>query len=78
MTYSGLPGRAAESILQFLEVFLIATVALIPRQPDRALAIEFIAIAFALWLAQLVGQIRYLKQRTGHPWSRFICRAILS
>jgi hypothetical protein len=36
MTVAGLPGRAAESILQLLQVFFVATVALIPR---RALTI---------------------------------------
>jgi modulator of FtsH protease len=76
MAFPGLPGRAAESMLQFLEVFLIATVALVPGQDDRTLAIEFIAIGFALWLAQIAGQIRYLRLRTGHPWSWFLYRAV--
>jgi hypothetical protein len=77
VAFPGLPGRAAESILQFLEVFLISTAALIPRQPERALALEFIVVSFALWLAQVAGQIRYLRQRAGHPWSWFVYRAIL-
>jgi len=77
MVFPGLPGRAAESILQFLEVFLISTAALVPRQPDQVLALEFIAIGFTLWLAQVAGQISYLRQRTGHPWSWFAYRAIL-
>jgi modulator of FtsH protease len=78
VAFPGLPGRAAESILQFLEVFLISTLALVPRQSERTLAIEFIAVSFALWLAQIAGQFRYLKQRAGHPWSWFVNRAILS
>jgi modulator of FtsH protease len=77
MAFPGLPGRAAESILQFLEVFLIATLALVPGQPERALAVEFIAVGFALWLAQVAGQVRYLRQRAGHPWSWFVYRAVL-
>jgi hypothetical protein len=32
MEYPGLPGRAMESLLQFLEVFLVSTVALVPKQ----------------------------------------------
>ncbi|MEI9971648.1 MAG: hypothetical protein WDO73_06085 [Ignavibacteriota bacterium] len=36
------------------------------------------AVAFALWLAQVVVQGRYLAQRTGHPWSWFVYRFILS
>ena len=78
MTFPGLPGRALESLLQFLEVFLISTVALIPRQPDWMLAIEFLVIGVASWGVQVAEQVRYLSVRTGHPWSWFIHRAILS
>lgn len=75
---TGLPGRAAESILQFLEVFLVATVALIPRQPQWLLADEILVIGAVMWLAQVTGQIRYLRQRAGLPWSWFVYRAVLS
>ena len=78
MAIPGLPGRAAESILQFLEVFLISTAALIPRQPERILAVEVLVIGLALWVAQVIGQIRYLMLRTGQPWSWFAPRAVLS
>jgi len=78
MTFPGLPGRAGESILQFMEVFLISTVALIPRQPEQLLAVEFLVIGVVSWVAQVIGQIRYLRQRTGQPWSWFIHRAVLS
>jgi hypothetical protein len=78
VAFPGLPGRGAESILQFLEVLLISTVALIPGQSDRALATELIAIGFALWLAQVAGQILYLRKRSGHPWTWFVLRAVLS
>jgi hypothetical protein len=64
IAFPGLPGRAAESMLQFLEVFLISTVALIPGQSERALAVEVTVIAFALWFAVMAGQIRYLRQRS--------------
>jgi modulator of FtsH protease len=78
MEFPGLPGRAAEALMQFLQVFLISTVALIPRQPDRILAIEFLAIGGVFWVAQVIGQIQYLKVRTGHPWWWFVHRAILT
>jgi hypothetical protein len=74
----GLAGRAAESMLQFLEVFLISTVALIPGQSERALAVEVTVIAFALWFAEMAGQIRYLQQRSGYLWSWFVQRGILN
>jgi hypothetical protein len=74
----GLSGRGAESIMQFLQVFFISTVALIPRQPERLFAIEVLVIAAVSWGAQLTVQIRYLKVRTGHPWSWFVNRAVMS
>jgi hypothetical protein len=77
MSIPGLPGRAGESIMQFLEVFLISTVALIPRQPERIFAIEVLVIAVVSWGAQVTGQVRYLLVRTGHPWSWFVSRAVL-
>jgi len=78
MSVPGLPGRAGESILQFLEAFFISTVALIPGQPEWILALEFLAIGLVIWLAQVIGQIRYLRQRAGQPWSWFVNRAVLS
>jgi hypothetical protein len=77
MTYPGLPGRAMESILQFLEVFFISTVALIPRQLDWMLATEFLAIGGLWWCLLVLGQIRYLMLRAGHPWQWFAYRAVL-
>jgi hypothetical protein len=74
----GLPGRGAESIMQFLEVFLISTVALIPRQPERTFAIEVLAIAAVAWGLQVTVQVRYLMVRTGHPWPWFVNRAVMS
>jgi hypothetical protein len=63
----GLPGRAAESIAQFLQVFFICTAMLIPRQTARALAAEIIAIAFLCWALQLASQTNYARSRSGHP-----------
>ena len=80
MEYPGLPGRAMESILQFLEVFLVCTVALVPRQPEQILAIELLIVGVFFWVVQLIGQIRYLRLRAGagHPWSWFVYRFVLS
>jgi hypothetical protein len=74
----GLPGRGAESIMQFLEVFLISTVALIPRQSDRVLADELIVIAVISWITQVAVEVRYLRVRKGHPWAWFVHRAVLT
>jgi hypothetical protein len=76
----GLPGRGAESIMQFLQVFLISTVALIPRQSERTFAIEVLIIAVAAWGCQVTVQVYYLKVRRGqrHPWGWFVYRAVMS
>src|SRR5579863_5807310 len=78
MEFPGLPGRAMESLLQFLEVFLVCTVALVPRQPEQVLAGELLIVGVFFWIAQLIGQIRYLRLRVGHPWSWFVYRFVLS
>lgn len=63
----GLPSRAAESILQFLQVFFICTAALIPRQDAVAVAVEILAIAVVSWALQVTAHIRYARSRSGHP-----------
>jgi hypothetical protein len=78
MDYPGLSGRAAESLLQFLQVFLISSVALIPGQPEWALAMEFLGVGLLFWVVQIVVQVRYLRLRTGHPRWWFALRAVLS
>lgn len=78
LTFPGLSGRAGESILQFLEVFFISTVALIPGQSATILAVELLSIGVIFWLAQFILQINYLRSRSGHPWSWFLYRVILS
>ncbi len=63
----GLPSRAAESIVQFLQVFFICTVTLIPRQPIVVAAAEILTIAVFSSAAQVTAHIRYAKSRSGHP-----------
>jgi hypothetical protein len=77
LTVPGVSGRAAESVLQLLEVFFISTVALIPRQSATMMAIEFLAIGLVFWTAQSIGHVRYLRSRSGHPWSWFLYRTVL-
>ncbi len=76
LSFPGLPGRAGESILQFLQVFLISSVALVPRQPSVALALEVLVIALISWLAQVVGLVRYARVMRGHPKSWIVYRTI--
>lgn len=78
LAYPGLPDRAAETILQFLEVFLIATVALVPGQSERFRGIEFLAIGAIFWVIPIVLQIKYLRLKTGHPRWWILLRTTLS
>jgi len=63
----GLPGRAAESMLQFLQVFFVSVAILIPRQPLIVLGGEAFFVTAFSWIGQLVSQARYARMRSGHP-----------
>jgi hypothetical protein len=63
----GLSGRAGDSILQFLQVFFICTVALVPGQSHIALASEILFIAGFCWVTQVFAHVRYGKARSGQP-----------
>jgi modulator of FtsH protease len=72
----GLPGRVAEALVQFLQVFFICTAALIPGQPVTALAIEVLAIALISWSTQVTTQVIYARSRADHPWLWLVFRII--
>ena len=72
----GLSGRAGDSILQFLQVFLICTVTLIPIQHAAAIGFEILAIALFSWVVQVVAHVSYGKSRSGHPLLWLIVRIV--
>jgi len=74
----GLPGRAAESLLQILQVFFVSGVALVPIQSFAVLAGEVLVITGASWLLQTIAQIRYAKTRRGHPRLWLLSRTIMT
>lgn len=78
MTVTGLPGRAAESIMQLMQVFFAATAILIPGQPAWLTGMELLAIAVASWVTQTSAQVRYAKRRAGHPRHWLITRVALT
>jgi hypothetical protein len=78
MSFPGLPARVGEAVLQFLQIFFVASVLLAPDLPGRTRPIEILVIGGISWLAQMSGQLRYLKVRAGHPWSWFLWRAVLA
>jgi modulator of FtsH protease len=71
-----LPARGAESLFQFLQVFFISTVALIPRQAITSLAVEILVIALLSWGLQIAWHIRYAMSRSGHPKVWLIVRIV--
>jgi modulator of FtsH protease len=72
----GLSGRAAESLLQFLQVFFVCTAMLIPRQAATAVAIEILAVGLLSWAMQVATQIFYAKVRKGHPLFWLMARIV--
>ena len=74
----GLPGRAAESLAQFLQVFFVSTLVLVPRQPATALAWEILLIAACSWGLQMTAQVRYARWRKGHPVFWLLNRTLAS
>jgi hypothetical protein len=76
IAFPGLPSRAAESILQFLQIFFICTAALVPGQPTVAVALEILTIALFSWTMQIIVQIRYARSRSGHPRLWLIIRIV--
>jgi hypothetical protein len=74
----GLPGRAFEALLQLLQVFFIASFALVPHQSARLLACEILAIALISLIGQFVSQARYAKVRSpSHPRQWLYSRTIM-
>jgi modulator of FtsH protease len=67
IVFPGLPSRAAESILQFLQVFFICTAAMVPGQSSTPIGTEILCIALFSWVMQLIAQVRYARLNTGHP-----------
>jgi modulator of FtsH protease len=73
---AGLPGRAAESLVQLFGVVIISAAVLIPAQSQTALGIEVLAIGSLLWVTQTISQCRYLASKTGHPLAWALQRMI--
>jgi UDP-N-acetylenolpyruvoylglucosamine reductase len=78
LSVAGLPGRAGESIVQFLQIFFVATVGLIPKQQITSFGAEVMALATVTWAVQVSAQFRYSRSRKGHPLSWLITRAVMT
>jgi modulator of FtsH protease len=78
MSNRGLPGRAAESLVQLLQVFFVSSVLLVPRHSPRVLATSIFGIALIAWVIQTVAQVRYAKARGDEPWSWLLTRVFMT
>jgi len=78
LTSLGLPGRAAESLAQFLQVFFICSAILIPGQSAEALGVEIVVIALLSWALQTASQVNYARSRSGHPKWWLMTRIIVT
>jgi len=59
--------RVVESLVQFLQVFFVCAMMIVPRQSSAALAIEILVVSFLSWAMQVLGFIRYHRARLGNP-----------
>jgi hypothetical protein len=59
--------RVVESLVQFLQVFFVCSMMIVPRQSSFALAIEILVVVFISWIMQILGFIRYHRARLGNP-----------
>jgi hypothetical protein len=74
----GLPGRAVEALAQLLQVFFIASFALIPRQSAELLAAEILTIVVISLTGQIISQSRYARMRAGHPRLWLVTRIVFT
>lgn len=59
--------RVVECLVQFLQVFFVCSVMIVPHQSSFALAIEILAVSFISWVIQILGFVRYHRARFGNP-----------
>jgi len=62
-----LPARVVEAVVQFVQVLFVSMMITIPRQPERVVSVEIVAVAILSWIIQMVAIARYKRARSGHP-----------
>lgn len=63
-----LPTRAADTLAQFFAVLVVAAMALVPGQSDRALGCEVAGAAACAWAFELRGVVKTFAQDRGTPY----------
>jgi hypothetical protein len=59
--------RVVESLVQFLQVFFVCSMMIVPHQSSFALAIEILVVSCISWAIQILGFVRYRRARLGNP-----------
>jgi hypothetical protein len=78
LSVPGLSGRAFDALLQLLQVFFVASFALIPYQPAPWLATEILVIALLSLIGQMFSQWRYARLQPDHPRRWLANRIVMS
>jgi hypothetical protein len=78
LSFPGLPGRAVEALAQLLQVFFIASLALIPHQSAQLLAAEILGITLLSFACQITSQSRYALMRANHPRAWLVTRIVVT
>jgi len=67
ISYPGLPGRAAETLVAPTGVLVVSSYMLVPGQPPAALAAEIGAAGAVMWLMPMLIQLRTWRGEAGMP-----------
>jgi hypothetical protein len=78
LSIPGLPGRAFDALIQLLQVFFIASFALVPHQSAEHLGVEILLIGVVSLIGQTISQTRYVRMHPGHPVSWLVTRIVMS
>ena len=74
-----LPGRAVETLVLPTGVLIVASYALVPRQPALVLALEIGLTGLVMWLVPVLLQLRVRRsQGRGAMWQNFLPRILLA
>src|SRR5580700_1662043 len=58
--------RVVESLVQFLQVFFVCSLMIVPNLSSFVLAIEILVVSFLSWAMQILGFVRYHRARLGN------------
>ena len=73
-----LPNRALEALLALLAALILASLLLIPVQPQVVIGVEILVVGVATWVALTVIQVRDWRRTPGEYRRIFWARALLT